>query len=80
MGTEWILISEFCERTQIEADFVNALGEEGIIEFAEHEKIDLLVMATHARKGLAHMFNGSVTEKIVNRLDYPVWTYALEDH
>jgi nucleotide-binding universal stress UspA family protein len=51
--------------------------EEGIIEFAEQEKTDLLVMATHARKGLAHLFNGSVTEKIVNRLDYPVWTYSL---
>jgi len=52
--------------------------EEGIIEFAEQENIDLLIMGTHARKGLAHLFNGSVTEKVVNRLDYPVWTYSLE--
>lgn len=52
--------------------------EEGIIEFAEQEKIDLLIMATHARKGLAHLFNESITEKIVNHLDYPVWTYSLE--
>jgi len=52
--------------------------EGGIIEFADSENIDMLAMATHARKGLAHLFNGSVTEKIVNRLDYPVWTFSLE--
>jgi nucleotide-binding universal stress UspA family protein len=51
--------------------------EEGIIDFAEQEKTDMLVMATHARKGLAHLFNGSVTENIVNHLHYPVWTYSL---
>lgn len=50
----------------------------GIIDFAEHEKTDMLVMGTHARKGLAHLFNGSITENVVNRLNYPVWTYTLE--
>jgi nucleotide-binding universal stress UspA family protein len=52
--------------------------EEGIIEFAQSNDIDLLVMATHARKGLAHLFNGSVTEGVVNHLKSSVWTFAIK--
>lgn len=51
--------------------------DEGVIDFANTEKADLIAMATHARKGLAHLFNGSVTEKVVNHMDRPVWTYHL---
>lgn len=49
--------------------------DEGIIDFANAEKIDLIAMATHARKGLAHMFNGSITENVVNHIGTPIWTY-----
>ncbi|SEM92818.1 MerR HTH family regulatory protein [bacterium A37T11] len=38
MKTEWILISEFCERTQIEANFIQALSEEGIIKLIIQEE------------------------------------------
>lgn len=51
--------------------------EEGIIDFASAEKMDLIVMATHARKGLAHIFNGSITEDVVNHITKPVWTFSL---
>jgi nucleotide-binding universal stress UspA family protein len=51
--------------------------EEGILDFAASQKMDLIAMATHARKGLAHLFNGSVTEHIVNHVTIPVWTCAL---
>ncbi|MBL0743023.1 universal stress protein [Chryseolinea lacunae] len=52
--------------------------EEGIIDFAEREKMDLVAMATHARKGLSHVFNTSITEDVVNHIAYPVWTYTLK--
>jgi nucleotide-binding universal stress UspA family protein len=51
--------------------------EDGIIEFATSEKMDLIAMGTHARKGLAHLFNGSITEDVVTRIHCPVWTCAL---
>jgi nucleotide-binding universal stress UspA family protein len=51
--------------------------DEGVIDFANTEKADLIAMATHARKGLAHLFNGSITEKVVNHIDRPIWTYHL---
>lgn len=49
----------------------------GIMEFVNSEHVDLIAMATHARKGLAHLFNDSLTEKIVNHIHIPIWTYHL---
>lgn len=51
--------------------------EDGIMDFAAHEKIDLVVMATHARKGLAHLVNGSIAEDVVNHASSPIWTYHM---
>jgi nucleotide-binding universal stress UspA family protein len=52
--------------------------EAGIMDFMQHEKMDLLAMGTHGRIGLAHLFNGSITEHVVNHIEYPVWTCALK--
>ena len=45
-----------------------------IIKFGQEEKIDLIVMATHGRTGLAHVFLGSVAEKVVRHSAVPVLT------
>lgn len=50
--------------------------DEGIIDFAYTNKADLIAMATHSRKGLAHLFSGSVTEDVVNHIQTPVWTFS----
>ncbi len=56
----------------------NYSGEtDGIIDYANEEQVDLVLMGTHARTGLAHLFSGSVTESVVNRIQYPVWTSHL---
>lgn len=52
--------------------------EEGILDFASENDIDLIVMATHARKGIEHFLNGSITEDLVNHISYPVWTYKMD--
>ncbi len=44
----------------------------GIVRFAEERDVDLMVMATHGRKGLARFLLGSVTEKVVARASCPV--------
>ena len=51
--------------------------DDGILEFAHSEKMDLIAMATHARKGLAHLFYTSITESVVNHIETPIWTYRL---
>lgn len=53
-------------------------AEEGIIKFANDEQIDLIAMATHAWKGVVHLFTGSITEDVVNHIKCPVWTYCLK--
>jgi len=43
-----------------------------IIDFVREKKIQLIVMATHARKGMAHFFLGSVAEKVLRNSPVPV--------
>jgi universal stress protein A len=45
-----------------------------IVEVAEEEKADLIVMTTHGRTGLSHLVMGSVAEKIVRTAPCPVLT------
>jgi nucleotide-binding universal stress UspA family protein len=45
-----------------------------ITRYAKEENVDLIVMATHGRTGLAHALLGSVAEKVVQHADIPVLT------
>jgi nucleotide-binding universal stress UspA family protein len=45
-----------------------------IVEVAEEEKSDLIVMATHGRTGLSHLVMGSVAERVVRTAPCPVLT------
>jgi len=45
-----------------------------ILEEAERERSDLIVMSTHGRTGLAHMLMGSVTEQVVRNASCPVFS------
>jgi nucleotide-binding universal stress UspA family protein len=50
-----------------------------IVEVAEEEKSDLIVMTTHGRTGLSHLVMGSVAEKIVRTAPCPVLTIRPTD-
>ena len=45
-----------------------------IAETARRQKADLIIMATHGRTGLSHLFLGSVAEKVVRTAACPVLT------
>jgi universal stress protein A len=45
-----------------------------ILEVAEAEKVDLIVMATHGRTGLGHLVMGSVAERVMRMAPCPVLT------
>ncbi len=53
--------------------------EEGIMEFAKQNNIDMIAMGTHGRKGLMHLFSGSIAEDVVNHSKIPVLTLKIED-
>jgi nucleotide-binding universal stress UspA family protein len=48
-----------------------------IVEVAEQENCDLIVMGTHGRTGFARLLMGSVAEAVVRRANCPVFTYKL---
>ena len=48
-----------------------------IVEFAESEKCDLIVMATHGTSGLHHALVGSVTRKVIHHATCPVLIVRL---
>ncbi len=47
---------------------------ESLCRYAEKEQIDLIVIATHGRTGLARMLIGSVAERVVRHASCPVLT------
>jgi len=51
--------------------------ELGILRFAKETDAQLIAMATHQRKGLAHFFVGSDTEDIAKDADFLLWTYTI---
>jgi nucleotide-binding universal stress UspA family protein len=52
---------------------------EGIIKTAEHEKADLIAMASHGRTGLAGVFYGSVAAGVLHRVDRPLLLIRAEE-
>jgi len=51
--------------------------EQGILNFANAEGADLVAVATHGRTGLAHFFEGSISEDIANHSALPVMTFKI---
>ena len=51
--------------------------EEAINTIAERHKADLIVMGTHGRTGLEHLFMGSVAEQVVRHSKIPVMVVTL---
>jgi len=49
-----------------------------IVERAENEQIDLIVMSSHGRSGLSRMMIGSVTDKVLRMAPCPVLVVPLE--
>jgi nucleotide-binding universal stress UspA family protein len=47
---------------------------EKIMDFAQSSGVDLIVMSTHGRKGVSHMFLGSVAEKVIRHSPVAVLT------
>ena len=67
VDTQWSAVD-------VERRVVVGIPYRKIVEVAEEEKADLLVVTTHGRTGLVHLVMGSVAEKIVRTAPCPVLT------
>jgi universal stress protein A len=68
------LTPEEAERFAGTCDIVMGLTARQIVEFADENGIDLIVIGTHGRRGVAHLLLGSVAEHVVRVATCPVLT------
>ncbi len=60
-----------CELVQVE----NAQPYEGILDTAKQKGCDLIVMASHGRRGFSALLLGSETQKVLTHSTIPVLVY-----
>ncbi|CAL2090947.1 universal stress protein [Tenacibaculum sp. 190524A05c] len=79
------IVREFFEKAGTSAHHIKDVQyisdytiESGIINFAQNHNADIIAMATHGRKGLAHFFDGSITEDVANHSPLPVLSFKIE--
>jgi nucleotide-binding universal stress UspA family protein len=58
--------------TNIEQVILRGEPHREIVSYAQSHEIDLIVIASHGRTGLAHMLMGSVAEKVLRLSPIPV--------
>ena len=70
------------ERDRQATELVIRLGEpwREIVTFARERQVDLIVMGTHGRGGMAHLLLGSVAEKVMRGAPCPVLTVRHPEH
>lgn len=67
--------------TRVPADHRVVIGDpaKSIVQLADEEQADLIVMATHGRSGIKGLFFGSVAEKVVRGATCPVLTMRYRE-
>jgi nucleotide-binding universal stress UspA family protein len=51
--------------------------ESGVLNFAKTIDADFIILNTHGRRGLAHLFAGSISEDLANHAKLPVITFKI---
>lgn len=72
-------VAEGIDDVSVETAVVRGTPYRTILDYADEEGVDLIVMGTHGHTGLDRYLLGSVTEKIVRTADQPVLTVRMPD-
>lgn len=64
--------SRFSNDIKVNAVLLRGNDFEEIVDYANNNQIDLIVIATHGRTGLLHTLIGSVAEKVIRYSKIPV--------
>ncbi|WP_408957936.1 universal stress protein [Natrinema sp. 74] len=62
------------EGVEVTTDIRHGVPQEQIVDFAETNPVDMIVVGTAGRSGLDHLISGSVAEEIVRNAPVPVVT------
>lgn len=71
----------FIERYGLNASlhvYCEVSQDEGIVNFADDVQADLIVVPTHQRRGISHLFLGSIAEDVVEHAHRSVLTFNLK--
>ena len=71
---------EIRDGMKIEASVVQGIPFVRIIDIAKENKIDMIIMGSHGRTGIAHIMLGSVSEKVVRKAPCPVLIVKQSGH
>jgi nucleotide-binding universal stress UspA family protein len=61
-------------RARVKGFILEGAASDEIVRFARARRVELIVMGTHGRKGLAKLFVGSVADRVVAAATCPVLT------
>ncbi|WP_028573917.1 universal stress protein [Desulfonatronovibrio hydrogenovorans] len=67
-------IQENFSEINVTGQVLSGYAAEEILNYADTENIDMIIMGTHGRKGIDRVLFGSVAEKIVKSATMPVMT------
>lgn len=72
-------LSQIKDKTKVKIVTKSGREDEEILKFARKEKIDIIVMSTHGRTGIKHVFWGSVAEKTIRHSPIPVFVIPCKE-
>jgi universal stress protein A len=70
------------ETLELDHEYAMRIGDAPgeIVRFAAERDVDLIVMGTHGREGVARVLVGSIAETVVRRANCPVLTVHSPEH
>ncbi|MDF9796541.1 nucleotide-binding universal stress UspA family protein [Catalinimonas alkaloidigena] len=52
--------------------------EKGLLAYCAENSVDMVAMLTHGRKGINRLMNSSITERVINHINIPVWSFNIQ--
>lgn len=77
---EKIYIDEMRGFSNIEYKVLKGIPYEEVCKLAAEQKVDLIVLGTHGRRGIDRMLFGSTAEQVVRNAPCPVLSVRLPQH
>jgi len=73
-------LTELAASVAVQGEVIFGRPAETIVDYAAEQHVDVIVMGTHGRTGVAHLLLGSVAEKVMRLTPCPVLTVRAGDH
>ncbi len=74
-------LQDYLKSRNVDASSHTATGvpHEAIVQVAQENDVDMIVMGTHGRTGLKHFFMGSTAERVIRYATCPVTTTRISN-